>query len=258
MPDYATWLAAIRGSHDRMSGLLADLSDEQIRMRSYADEWSVADVASHLGSQAEIFDLFLTAGLDGTEPPDGDVFVPIWDRWNAMPPREQVTASVQGDERLVSRLEKLTDEQESSFTLSLFGTDLDAAGFASMRLGEHALHTWDIAVALDPAAQVAPDAVELLVDTLPATAARAGQPVPGGTPVTIVTSDPLRTYAVELNPAVTLTPRDSVGPDAGVVQLPAEAFLRLVAGRLDPEHTPLGVDDPADHLDQLRQAFPGF
>ena len=35
-----------------------------------------------------------------------------------------------------------------------------------MRLGEHTLHTWDVAVALDPSAQVSPDAIDLLVDGL--------------------------------------------------------------------------------------------
>ena len=36
---------------------------------------------------------------------------------------------------------------------------------------------------------------------------------------------------------------------------PAEAFARLVYGRLDPEHTPPGDHGPA--LDTLRRVFPG-
>jgi hypothetical protein len=146
--------------------------------------------------------------------------------------------------------------RSSETALTLFGSDVDIAGLTAAS-GEHALHTWDIAVALDPAATVAPDAVELLIDTLPQRAAAAGTPVPGGRPVEVVTSDPLRTYRLTLGPAVTLTARDAVTPDAPVARFPAEAFLRLVAGRLDSEHTPLGVD-AADRLDELRQAFPGF
>jgi uncharacterized protein (TIGR03083 family) len=256
MAEFGAWLSAIRHSHDRMSALVGGLTDDQVGTRSYADEWSVAQVASHLGSQAEIFDLFLAAGLDGTDAPGGDVFVPIWDRWNALPPRAQVTDSVAANERLVSRLEDLSPAQQQSFALSMFGTDLDLAGLAALRLGEHALHTWDIAVALDPAATLAPDAVALLVDTLPTTAARAGTPVPAGESVVAETTDPPRTFLLTLDPAVTLTPLDG-DPDAPVVRIPAEAFIRLVAGRLDPDHAPLGVD-AGDHLDQLRQAFPGF
>jgi hypothetical protein len=58
----------------------------------------------------------------------------------------------------------------------MFGMDLDTAGLARMRLGEHAIHTWDIAVALDPAATVAPDAVSLLIDALGQLVARTAKP----------------------------------------------------------------------------------
>jgi hypothetical protein len=47
------------------------------------------------------------------------------------------------------------------------------------------------------------------------------------------------------------------GAAAASLVLPAEAFIRLVYGRLDPEHTPelavVGID-----LDELRRAFPGL
>ena len=257
MADFPTWLAALRRSHERMAALVDGLTDQQATLRSYADEWSLAQVASHLGSQAEIFELFLTAGLTGADVPAGDTVVPIWNRWNALAPRSQLADSVAANEHFIARLEHLEPEQQDAFALSLFGSDVDIAGLTALRLGEHALHTWDIAVALDPAATVAPDAVELLIDLLPQRAAAAGTPVPAGRPVEVVTSDPVRTYHLTLDPAVTLNPRDAVTPDAAVARFPAEAFLRLVAGRLDPEHTPLGVD-AAEHLDELSQAFPGF
>ena len=38
--------------------------------------------------------------------------------------------------------------------------------------------------------------------------------------------------------------------------LPAEAFARLVYGRLDPDHTP-PVEGDAESLDELRKVFPG-
>jgi hypothetical protein len=182
--------------------------------------------------------------------------VPIWDRWNELSPRSQLADSVEANEHFIARLEHLEPDQRDAFTLSLFGSDVDLADLTALRVAEHVLHTWDIAVALDPAATLAQDAVELLIDSLPRRAAGAGLPVPGGRPVQVVTVDPVRTYALALNPKVTLTTLDAVTPDAAVARMPAEAFLRLVAGRLDPEHTPLGVDAP--DLDQLRQAFPGF
>jgi uncharacterized protein (TIGR03083 family) len=246
----------VRRSQDRFAGILENLPPDQVSAPSYDDEWSIADVASHLGSQAEIFGLFLDAGLEGTEPPTHDAFLTIWDRWNAKPPADQVADSVAANESLVSRIEDIPADDRGEFAVEMFGGTRDLGGLTAMRLSEHAVHTWDIAVALDPAVTVAPDAVELLIDTLPQRAAAAGLPVPGGRPVEVVTADPQRTYRLTLDPAVTLTPRDAVTPDAAVARFPAEAFLRLVAGRLDAEHTPLGVDAP--DLDQLRQAFPGF
>ena len=63
-----------------------------------------------------------------------------------------------------------------------------------------------------------------------------------------------RDLALELGPeAVALTASEpETDPD---LQLPAEAFIRLVYGRLDPDHTP--AVKGRDLLVSLRQAFPG-
>lgn len=258
MPETSDWIHAVRSSHERFKALVAPLSVPEVEQPSYASEWSIAAVASHLGSQAEIFGLSLDAGLSGAPAPGGELFGQIWDRWNALAPAEQVTQSVAANEEFVSRLEQITAEQREAFSLSMFGTDLDLAGLAGMRLGEHALHTWDVAVTLDPTEVVSADAVELLVDTLPRTAARGGKPVEGAGPVDIVTSGPERRFHLELSPAVELKAVDSSEVHSeGEVHLPAEALVRLVAGRLDPAHTPAGVE-AAGRLDELRAAFPGF
>ena len=55
--------------------------------------------------------------------------------------------------------------------------------------------------------------------------------------------------------AVSVEPNTAPDADAELV-LPAEAFVRLVYGRLDPGHTP-PVEGDAD-LDELRAVFPGF
>jgi uncharacterized protein (TIGR03083 family) len=255
MAELPDWLAALRAAQDRLAATAAGIGPDRLALRSYADEWTVAEVAGHLGGQVEIFELFRTAGRTGGDPPDDDALVAVRDRWNGLRPARQLADGVAAAERLVAWLEEVPESE--AFRLTLFGVELDLAALVALRLAELVLHTWDIAVALDPAATLPPDAVELLVDTLPRRAAAAGTPVPGGRPVEIVTTDPPRTYRVELEPAVRLTPRDEVTPDATVLRMPAEAFLRLIAGRLDPQHTPLGVDTGPE-LDQLRQAFPGF
>jgi uncharacterized protein (TIGR03083 family) len=252
--DAAAWIGAVRSSHDRLTALLHPLDTERLTGPSYASEWSIAQVASHLGSQAEIFGLFLDAGLSGASPPGGEVFGPIWDRWNALPPDQQASESVRANEAFVGRLEGIPAADAGDFRLSMFGREVDLAGLAALRLGEHAVHTWDIAVALDPAATVADDAVELLVDTLGPIAARA-TPIEGVGSMQLRTTKPHRTFRLDLHPEVSLT--ELAGPALDPLDLPAEAFVRLVYGRLDPGHTPAVVgDDP--RLPVLRSVFPGF
>ena len=73
--------------------------------------------------------------------------------------------------------------------------------------------------------------------------------------VTVDTTDPRRGFVVDLTAdGVTLDPTDpSENPD---LVLPAEAFIRLVYGRLDPAHTPQ-VEGDDKVLDELRRAYPG-
>ena len=58
MTDPTPYLRALRASHDRLAGIAGSLDSDDLRKRSCATEWSIADVLSHLGSGAEIFELF--------------------------------------------------------------------------------------------------------------------------------------------------------------------------------------------------------
>lgn len=254
LPSTTDWIKAVRASHDRLAGLLTPLSVEQVHGPAYPTQWSIADTASHLGSQGEIFHQFLSAGLAGAEPPGTDVFAPIWDRWNGLPPAEQVSESIIANESFVAQLEQVSPEQQDTFGLSMFGRDFDLAQMASMRLGEHALHTWDIEVALDPSATIGASAVDLMIDTVGQTASRAGKPDSGIGPITVETTSPQRRFLLTVADSVTL--ESDAPPAEDPLALPAEPFLRLVTGRLDHDHTPTGIVDP--RVDQLRAVFTGF
>ncbi|HEV8063670.1 MAG TPA: maleylpyruvate isomerase family mycothiol-dependent enzyme, partial [Acidimicrobiales bacterium] len=178
--DLSPWSAALHNSHNRLAGLAAGLDAVGAQQPSKCSEWSIAQVYSHLGSGAEIFGLFLEAGLEGGEPPDRDEFPKIWDRWNRRSPEEQTADGVAADEAFLGRLDGAGAEALDALHLDIFGMEVDAATLLRMRLGEHAVHTWDVANALDPSATVAADAVDLLVDALAQTAGRAGKPIEGG------------------------------------------------------------------------------
>jgi uncharacterized protein (TIGR03083 family) len=239
-----------------LQALVEPLEAEQLGRPSYASEWSIAQVLAHLGSQSEIFELFLDAGLSGEDPPGGEAFPPIWEAWNTRDPQSQATDALQADERVVRRFESLTPEDVERFHLKLFGMELDATGLTRMRLAEHALHTWDVAVALDPSAEVTPDAVALLVDSLSRVAARSGKFEGTERRVRVSTTGPERHFILEITDPVLLAVGESDG-DLARLLLPAEAFVRLVYGRLDPSHTP-AVEVQGIDLDDLRKVFPGI
>ena len=268
MTPQAAWIDAVRTSHERLRGVLDRVEPQQYESRAYPADWSIAQVASHLGSQAEIFGLFLDAGLADGAAPDGDAFKAVWARWDAMAPADQVSESVVANDRFVERLEEVASSG-APFEVELFGGPSDLSGVAAARLAEHAVHTWDVEVVLDPAATVGPEAVDLLVDRLPGTVAFAGRPSAdvGPTSVVVGTQGTERRFRLDVDAdAIRLEPVDEAAAttaggepsaDTTDVVLPAESLVRLVYGRLDAEHTPDDVTG-AEHLPALRAVFPGF
>jgi len=252
-PGFPRWILALRHSHDALTALIESLDRSQLEQQSYAPEWSIAQVLSHLGSQAEIFDLFLDAALAGREPPGREAFGPIWDVWNAKSPRAQAAEGLAADAAMLERIETFDGEQ---LRLPLLGMDLDVIGLARKRLFEHTQHSWDIAVTLNPAATLAAEATGLLVDRLGELVGRAAKPGGLRRRWRLRTTDPERWFVLEIDASATLASSEADAGPADIV-LPAEALIRLVCGQLDPEHTPAIVGSTAD-LDELRAIFPGF
>ncbi len=257
MPETGSPLRALRASHERLAALVKGMTPEQLTGPAYPTEWSVAQTLSHIGSSAEVFRLITDAGLSGGEAPGREVMVAIWQRWNALPAEAQAAGCVAANERLLRHWESLEVQELAGFHLAVFGREMDAVGLLRGRLSEHAIHTWDIDVALDPAATVAADAVDELVDFLPVMTGRAGKPLEIALTLEVATTGPGRHLALALD-GVRLEPW-SEQEASGALHLPAEALLRLVYGRLDAAHTPpLTLSAPALTLDDLRAVFPGF
>jgi uncharacterized protein (TIGR03083 family) len=260
--DARTFIATLRESHDTLDSLVRPLTPEQVRGQSYDTEWSIGQVLSHLGSGAEIALLMLPGALGEAEPVGREAFPPVWEVWNAKSPDEQAADGLASDEKHVQSLEALTDEQLDAISMDFFGMmQLDAAGMVRMRLSEHVMHTWDVAVMADPAATVQADAVELLIDNVPQFLARRAKPLAEPFSARITATDPDRDYLLSSGESVTMTewPGDATAAgDVPHVSMPAEALLRLAYGRLDPGHTPASVSADADALNKLRAIFPGF
>jgi uncharacterized protein (TIGR03083 family) len=240
----------LESSVARLRDLVARLAPEQLRAQAYPSEWTVADALSHIGSGAEIFGNRVAEALGGSEV----AVQPIWDAWNAKDPDAKAADALSADQALIERLRALTDAQREHFTVAMGPMTLGYPEFLRFRLAEHVLHTWDIAVVFDPGAGLAPDAVDAVLPILPTIARFSGKPTGSVTDVRIGTTAPERQFVVGLGiDGVTVAPDSGGAPE---LELPAEAFVRLVYGRLDRDHTP-AFDGPEVTLDELRRAFPG-
>lgn len=254
-------IAALRSEHDNLAGIVPTLSVEQLSGPSGASDWTVADVLSHLGSGAEITRAGLRAALDGTRAPGMDFNQGVWDRWNALSPRDQADGWQESDAALLADLEAVPEERHGDIkvAVSFLPEPLPLASFAAMRLSEVAQHSWDVRAGIDPAATL-PEASALLLaehlsDGLGFMLGFIGKPAAVREPAVIAIGE--TSYRIVLTDQARLTTEDV--PATATFTGALEAALRLVYGRLTLKYTPAGVDVKGTiSLDELRAAFPGF
>jgi uncharacterized protein (TIGR03083 family) len=252
------WIRALRDSHDHLVAIVRPLTPEQLTEQSYDTEWSIAQVLSHLGSGAELAMGWVNAAVQGVEAPGQEANTAVWDAWNYRSPERQALDSLEYGERLVRRYEALTEDELSRLHIQLFGVmELDAAGLCRVRLSELAIHIWDIDVAVYPTAHVDAHSVALLIDALGGIATRAGKPQGKQFTLRVRTTEPVRDLKLAVGDEVHLDVWAG-GTSDGELRLPAEEFVRLVYGRLDPDHTKEAeIIAGSITLDDIRQVFPG-
>ena len=249
-----TLVNALRASVDRLHELTSGLDDAQLVSPSYCDGWSIAQVLSHLGSGAIITRRGLRDAQAGTTTPD-DFNQSVWDEWNAKTPRAQAEEALAADEALLEAYEAVPEAERADLTFSLGPVSLGFDEMVGMRLNEHAFHSWDIAVALDDAAVVPEDAAAMVVDNLALIARFTGRVDGQDRTIAVRTSAPERNITVRLSADGVEVGTGQPGQSSDL-ELPAEAFSRLVYGRLDPEHTPTVTGDDGV-VPLLRAVFPG-
>lgn len=247
-------IAALEASAARLASLVNGLTLEQLDQQAYPSKWTVSDVLSHLGAGAVIMRKGIDAAASGNPVEEG-FNQSVWDEWNAKGSSARATEVFAADHALFDRVASLTDAERSSFQFAMGPFQLDLATFLGLRLNEHVLHSWDVDVALHPSATLPGDAVAIVIDNLEMLAGFAGKSDGHERALTVHTTDPSRAFAVNVGPErLALTAAE---PSASVdIELPSEAFVRLVYGRLDPDHSPADIESP--ELEQLRGLFPGF
>lgn len=253
-------IASLRTLHDGLAAFVVSLTSDNLRERSYATEWSIADVLSHIGSGAELSLLRLRAQTEDSPTPEESA--QVWEKWNSRTPEQQAAEGMAAEDEFVSALEGLDDAALESLHRDLGGFDLDPSQALRLRVSEQAMHSWDILVMFDDNAVLPEAGVPALLEVLPLTLRWAAQPHDDLLRLRVRTTDPDHDYVLELAPGSTrLSSVDDSSDTTGVdseLLLPAEALLRLVYGRLDPRHTPPHKATDETLLDRLRAIFRGF
>jgi uncharacterized protein (TIGR03083 family) len=251
----------LRRGRDELGSQVAAFTDEDLARQSACADWDVSQVLSHMGSAAEIGLATLTAALAGHDAPGREASEPIWDRWNAMSRMQRSAAWEEWTERNQSAFESLDDAALSALRVnfSFFPAPVDAVALAGMRLNEQTLHHWDVAASFDHDATIPQSAAELLIDRMPGMMRWAGHAdrwSSGRGRISITTTAPERTWTLRIADAVDIDETQSDEPIG--LTLPAETFIRMVAGRLrDADASRIHVHGPATIAD-VGAMFPGF
>jgi uncharacterized protein (TIGR03083 family) len=250
-------IAELRVQHDQLVKVVGGLTQAQLTAPSGASEWTIADVLSHLGSGAELAHYPLVAALTGEDAgaPENQE---VWDRWNALAPADQAEEFVASDARVVEIYEGMTPEQRETAQVDLgfMPQPVPLATALGMRLNELTMHSWDARAGVDPAATVREEAAELLArhltETLTFMLGFVGKAESVDT-ARVAVAD----YTIVIEDAVRLV-KGGLEPTAWF-EGPFEAAIRLMAGRLGPDHTPPGVAVTGNvSLEELRRVFPGY
>ncbi|MGW4485083.1 maleylpyruvate isomerase family mycothiol-dependent enzyme [Amycolatopsis sp. NPDC004368] len=249
-------ITALRAEHDTLAALVRSLTDEQLATTSGAAEWTVAQALSHLGSGAEIGRAPIARAAGETVAAEDNPT--IWARWDASAPRAQAEGFLEHNARWLDTVEALTPEKRSSLTVDLgfLPEPVSLLTALGMRLNEVANHSWDVRVAFDPQAGVAAASAEVLVELLAGPVGFMlgflGKPAELGKPASVA----IPGGGLVIDESVTVV--DHLESPSATFDGPAEAFIRLINGRLKaPYDTGVSVGG-ALSLDDLRRVFPGF
>ena len=180
MSDADRWISTLRASHDRLVERSAGLGEDTLGQPSMCSKWTVDRLLAHVGSGAEIGLATLASSVEGAPALGDEGMQAVWARWNELSGRAVVDEMIASDRRLVEHFEAFSDDERDTVRIRMpfLPEPIDLASTVGFRLSEHALHSWDLFAALDPRAELAPDAAVLLVDRLPMMVGLLGRFVP--------------------------------------------------------------------------------
>jgi uncharacterized protein (TIGR03083 family) len=251
----------LRIEHDLLVSRISGMGTTELERSSYAKEWSIAQVLSHLGSGAEINLSNLRAALNQGNRIPKEEYPQLWQRWDNLPSSDKAGGFERWHGELVASLEELGGDRLAVLEVETAMGKLTGAAVVGMRFREATVHAWDVAVAVDDRAVIRGRAGGILADQLPQMMDRLADPAAGAAlrvgRVSILGFNPERSFMLSVRDGVRLEPGADASHSA-FLRLPTESFVRLAYGRLDRVHSPVVEEKPEGLLEELRTIFTGL
>ncbi|MGH3391374.1 MAG: maleylpyruvate isomerase family mycothiol-dependent enzyme [Actinomadura sp.] len=259
--DLATVTADLHRSHTEFAAAAAAKDADYFSAPSYCKEWTIGRVLSHMGSGAELGTLTIAAVRSGGDPLDDEGRQAVWARWDALDDAAVAAEYIRHEGAFLAEVESVDADEAASMEVPFFTGPISLAEFVGLRLAEHATHRWDVEVMADKDARVGAAGVGFILTRVPTFGrffAKPDQaPELAGRVVAVDLGDD-GAFTIDLHDGVSVPPGAPDTADA-TLRAPAEAFVRLVYGRLDEAHTPSDVRLSGDaSIEALRRLFPGF
>jgi uncharacterized protein (TIGR03083 family) len=201
--------------------------------QSYCSDWRVYQVASHLGSGGRIGKMRLQHWADDGPPVGREQMQQVWGLFDSLKPEQMLDAFSQSAQEYTAYTATLPADVGLK-EVEGFAGKRPLYAYQVMRLWELTCHSWDMYVARDTRARLAPQAVAVLAGNLQ----YLNLPIDGQRAAALafpaarlVLTDAPVEYAIDLKAE---RPRLQPGTNSDaplVVEGPAEEIIRLVSGR---------------------------
>ena len=187
-------LDALRKSSEHLREIVERLDAWQLDQPAYPAQWNIAEVLSHLASARS---LPATPTVLAHRHRHARPKFRSRSGTNGMrrPPSPGQRSGSAADRKFTNSLASVTDDDRRRFSFEMGPIKEDFAGFTALRLNEHAVHTWDIEVALDPTATLLADATDFVIDRLQLIVGFTGK-ASGERRLSIRTDGPRRDFTV--------------------------------------------------------------
>jgi uncharacterized protein (TIGR03083 family) len=265
-PDYQQIVDAVGAEFRTLDQFLVALAPARWQGPTACTEWNLTKLVSHLTSGAIMHLSTVKVGTERAEPLTQEGRQQIWSRMDSLSADQLYPEFQRANREYQEYMEGLTPEQRGMRVQSFAG-EVPMAVLTRFRLNELSLHSWDARVALDPTARLLFGSVGPLVEqALNTVARRSSADERARLKGTVFEIDlegrHRRRIGLAVGEDAVAVEQPGGGTPKAALWLPAEAFVRLAAGRFPLEaaerNGEVAIDGDRTTALRLNALFPGF